>query len=110
MKREKVTQINTFMKSLGFSTSEITLYLKLLEKGISNIAELTKKSKIPRTTVVRNIEKLIEKGLISKGVEGNEIILIAEHPSKIKSLIHENEIKAENLLSKYKDLHSKLPS
>ena len=80
------------LKKLGLSQLEVQLYLKLLESGPISITELSQSIKIPRTTVHENIAKLEEKGLVAKTVIRKSKKIIAEQPSKFKSMLRNKKI------------------
>lgn len=53
------------LKKLGLTENESKVYLALLEIGSTNAGQIIKKTKIHRNIVYDNLEKLIEKGLVS---------------------------------------------
>ncbi len=91
--------IKNFLDSIGFTSSEIEIYLNLLGSGPLNIGEISRVTKIPRTTVSRNIKKLTKKGIVSKLVKMHETLIEAEDPNKLELILREKEIKLENKLS-----------
>lgn len=95
-------KIKDFLASLGFGAIETNIYLGLYEAGAVNIAELSRRLKIPRTTVVRNLEKLTHKGMISKTIKSGEILLIAEVPKKLELLLRDELIKLEGRIGQVK--------
>ncbi|MGC8937301.1 MAG: helix-turn-helix domain-containing protein, partial [Candidatus Methanomethylicaceae archaeon] len=62
MLKKKEKEIN-FLKDLGFSDSEIKLYLKLLSLGKADSRAISKATAIPLPRVYPIAEKLAEKGL-----------------------------------------------
>ncbi|MBN1618283.1 hypothetical protein JW887_02985 [Candidatus Dojkabacteria bacterium] len=97
------TNISEVMEKLGISDTETMIYLKLLEIGPSSIADLTRKVEIPRTTVRENVERLMQKGLLSQTVNHSRKKLVAEDLNKIKVLIMEKKLDLEN---KFKQIES----
>lgn len=96
-------KIKKFLSTIGFSALEINIYLKIFEHGVTNIADLCKRLNIPRTTVVRSLEKLTEKGMISKTVRSSKTLLIAEVPKKLELLLREKLLSLEDEISQVKD-------
>lgn len=88
--------IDEYLGELGLSETESQLYLDLLEIGPCSIADLTRKSGIPRTTVRENIDRLAQKGLMSQTFEGARKKLVAEEPNKVKLLIMDRKLDLEN--------------
>lgn len=88
--------LDEFLSELGLTETESKLYLDLLKIGPCSIAELTRESGIPRTTVRENIDKLAQKGLLSQTFEGARKKLAAEEPNKVKLLIIDRKLDLEN--------------
>jgi len=86
--RQKLSQ---FLTKLNFERNEISIYLTLNNYGDMTIAEINKTSDVPRTSIVRNLEKLIRKGVISKETKNGQTKYKAELPENFRSLILEEE-------------------
>lgn len=99
--------VTDFLGKLGISDTESQLYVDLLELGPSSIAELTRKSTIPRTTVRENVERLIQKGLVSQTFKGARKKLVAEEPNKAKLLLMDRRLDLENQQRNLDDLDNK---
>jgi len=103
---------------LGLANEEAELYLLLTSKDSYSILELSKESHIPRTTVYRICQKLVEKKFAEWIVdEYNFKKIRAVRPSKLTSLIAETksllEIKEkslQDLQAMIADTPSKIPS
>lgn len=87
------------LKSFGLSENEALVYMALLETGEANIAQLTKKSSVNRSTVYLTIGSLREKGLISS-IKKRKTLFYAEDPRKM----------IDNLEKKKADLEKAMPS
>jgi sugar-specific transcriptional regulator TrmB len=92
-------KIRYFLQSIGFTSSETKIYLNLLGRGPLNIGEISRSTKIPRTTTSRNIKKLVKKGVVSTVVKMHETLIEAESPDKLELILKEEEIKLEDKLS-----------
>lgn len=86
-------------KTFGLSENESLVYMALLETGEANIAQLTKKSGVNRSTVYLAIDSLKEKGLVSS-IKKRKTLFYAEDPRKMM----------DNLERKKADLEKVMPS
>ena len=71
------------LERLGLNRNEAKVYLALVMKGEATAAELVKAIGVHRNIVYDNIEKLIEKGLVSFVVDGVKKKFIAQNPDTI---------------------------
>ncbi|MBW2989318.1 hypothetical protein KY358_03300 [Candidatus Woesearchaeota archaeon] len=79
------------LESLGLSPNESKVYLALLEIGSSTADKISQKSGIHRRTVYDNIEKLLNKGLISYITKANKKYFEAADPNNLKDIIKEKK-------------------
>jgi sugar-specific transcriptional regulator TrmB len=86
------------LENLGLDDKEAQVYLGLLEVGEANIAEISKKSGVKRTTVYNAIENLKEKGLVSSTARRQNTIYIAEDPRKLEQGLSEKMLFLKNIL------------
>lgn len=84
--------IHNYLTQIGFTDIEVLLYLKLLSLGPSSISDLHKKTSIPRTTVHENIEKLIQKGIVTQTSENARRKIIAEPPIRLQTLLMNQQV------------------
>src|SRR3989344_6134151 len=83
--------IEQTLKKLGFSPSEIKIYLHLYITGSSYANKISAETKINRTNVYEALDRLISKGIISFVVKNNIKWFEAKSPKAILFLIHEKE-------------------
>jgi len=95
-----------YLKNLGLSEKEATVYLASLELGSSTIQEIAKKSQISRSTTYEVIESLMKKGLMCALTKGKKRYFAAERPDKLLTLI---DIKQKELEGRRKELRAILP-
>lgn len=100
-----------FLNNIGLSDKEIDVYLALLEVDSSSVIDLSKKTKILRTSVYPIVDSLIEKGLISEVKKGKRIYFQADPPERIgffiesqKSKLEEQSLLAEEFIPRLKGL------
>jgi HTH-type transcriptional regulator, sugar sensing transcriptional regulator len=92
------------LEKLGLNRNEAKVYLALLYKGQAAAAELVKSVGVHRNIVYDNLEKLMDKGLVSV-VSDKKKIFIAQKPSAIvefleskKSMIDKEIVIAKNII------------
>jgi sugar-specific transcriptional regulator TrmB len=82
------------LEKLGLNRNESKVYLALLGKGQATASELVKFLGVHRNIIYDNLEKLIEKGLVSYLTEGTKRKFSAENPEAIIEFLN---TKKENL-------------
>lgn len=81
------------LKQIGLNKSEITIYLYLLESGISSVQNVSRGTNITRTNCYYVFNELIEKGLVYKVVDNGKIMYVANGPdSLLVSLSRQKDI------------------
>ena len=92
---------------LGLTENEAKVYLALLEIGSTSAGEIIKKTKLHRNIVYDNLEKLIEKGLVSfvlikniKHFEVNSSHELWDFIDKQKEEVLEKEVLIKKILPK----------
>lgn len=76
-----------YLSEIGFSDKEVKVYTSALELGESSVLEISRKSKINRTTVYPILNSLKEKGLVSFIQNGKKQLFFAESPEKLKTYV-----------------------
>lgn len=79
------------LSRLGFSPSEIRIYLHLIESGSSYPKKISAETKINRTNVYEALDRLIAKGIVSFIIKNNIKWFEAKKPESLLSLITEKE-------------------
>src|SRR3989344_9528175 len=77
------TETKNTLKMLGFSSSEIQVYLAALELGEATMQDLARKSGVKRTSIYNFIEKLKNDGFISMTRRKKRILYSAVHPKHV---------------------------
>ena len=90
-------------EELGLTRTEIKLYLALLEVGSSTAGTILEKSKLPNSTVHRDLNSLIERGLINFILEGKRRVYQATNPEQFFTFIDEKKRKFEEILPELKE-------
>jgi HTH-type transcriptional regulator, sugar sensing transcriptional regulator len=79
------------LANLDLSSREADVYLAILSLGKSSISDISRKSKIKRTTVYEYIESLLKKNLIYKTAEKKRTFYCVENPNKIIKLLDDKK-------------------
>src|SRR3989344_3091501 len=86
------------LEDLGLTPTEIKTYLVLLEQGSSSAGAILEKSRLPNSTVHRDLNALIEKGIVSFILEGKRKVYQATDPTRFITFIDEKKQRFEQLL------------
>jgi len=92
------------LENIGLSKTEATLYTALIKLGSSDVQTLVKETKLYKANIYQALERLCDKGIISKITELNKRIYQLQPP---KSLIEFVEKKKENI-AKQEELAKKI--
>lgn len=87
-------RIKEILEDLGFETREINIYLTLIKNQSLTALQLSKETRIDRTTIYDILERLIDKGIVSFTIK-----------NKTK---HFSTLKPEELLIHFKEKYSSL--
>lgn len=97
-------KLEEFLIQLGLSDKEAKIYLFLLTVDESNAAEISKKTRINRTTIYPVVDSLIEKGLVQEINRNEKIYVRALSPEKIETYVEEQKIKLSEQSKLVKDM------
>ncbi|OGZ09655.1 MAG: hypothetical protein A3D65_03060 [Candidatus Lloydbacteria bacterium RIFCSPHIGHO2_02_FULL_50_13] len=79
-----MTDVNTSLGLLGFSKTNIAVFLALLRLKRGNVSQIGRAAKLPRTTIYTALEILKERGLITPVKVGNHKEWEALPPSRLE--------------------------
>lgn len=82
-----MSQIQTILKTLGLTETEVNIYLSGLAFPSIGATELSKQTSIKRPTVYHALETLMQKGLVSKKGTGSKVVFSMTPPKNIKKLV-----------------------
>lgn len=85
------------LKEVGLKEKEARVYISILELGEANIAQISLKSEINRSTVYLALKTLREKGLIH-AVKKNRTLFYAEDPRKMLGDLEKKRTTLEKLM------------
>lgn len=95
-----------FLRQIGLTEREITVYLSCLELGESNASAVVRKVGPPRSTVVYTLEQLAEKGFLHIVEKGHRRAYIPVPPRTWASLLRARKNELDEQLS---ELETALP-
>lgn len=90
------------LEELGLTRTEIKVYITLLELGASSAGVILEKSRLPNSTVHRDLNSLIERGVINFVFEGKRKIYQATNPELFFEFIEEKKRKFAEMLPELK--------
>lgn len=90
------------LEDLGLTHTEIKVYITLLELGSSTAGKILKKSKLPNSTLHRDLNSLIEKGIINYIFEGKRKIYQATKPEQFFTFLEEKKRRFKEILPELK--------
>lgn len=89
--------LNHYLQQLGFTDNEIAVYLCIQEGGKLSPVDISRITKINRTTVYSVAKELVKKAVIIEDLGGNSLYYSALSPDELRSLYRaqESELKAK---------------
>lgn len=99
-----------FLQNIGLNNKEIDIYLSLLLVDSSSVLDLSRKTKILRTSIYSILDSLKDKGLISEIKKGKKVYFQAESPERIGFFIESQKIKLEEQSNLAKEFIPRLKS
>ena len=91
-------ELKNTLNQLGLDSHEATIYLELLQLGLTNAGPIVKKTRLHRQLVYDALNRLIDKGLVNFVIKNNRKHFQASSPTKILKLIQEKEESAKKIL------------
>ncbi|MBU1164490.1 hypothetical protein KKA15_02930 [Patescibacteria group bacterium] len=84
-----MSNLSQTIQALGLSENESKIYLALIELGVTNIAKVSQKADVKRTSCYIILETMIQKGIVNKTVVKGKQQYIAQEPEKLLRLSEE---------------------
>ncbi len=101
MNRDTLKQILTYP---GLSRKEVEVYLASLEVGKPTPLSVAKETFLPRPTIYRIMEDLVEKGLMGKVKEGNHTLYVPEDPRTLLEKLRLQASAVQGVMAELRDL------
>ncbi|MCF7798662.1 helix-turn-helix domain-containing protein [Candidatus Woesearchaeota archaeon] len=77
--------------AIGFNVNEAKVYVVLLSYGRADARTLVKELKVHKNIVYDNLQKLMDKGVVSSIIEGTRSVFFPEPPSALEDYLHQKE-------------------
>ena len=95
------------LKKAGLTTSEVTIYLFLLEYGVATPPVIAKGTRILRANIYATLITLQEKGLIEKQERGKRSVYFANDPVVVVHTLEKKKYAIEQILPDLRGLYKK---
>lgn len=75
------------LRKLGFSEREVKVYMAGLELGAASASVIAQKAGVSRTLVYDALDRLMERGLVSRTGDNRKTLFVAEPPEAVRTMI-----------------------
>ncbi len=96
--------LEKYLQDIGLNEKEATLYLALVQVDNSSVIDLSKKTKINRSTVYVVLEGLAKKGLVSETTVGKKTHYQAEPPERLETFVERQKVNLDEQSKRLKDI------
>lgn len=93
-----------YLQEIGLNEKEAAIYLGLLEVDNASVIDVSKKTKINRSTVYVVLEGLMKKGLVSETQIGKKVHYQAESPERLETFVEGQKAIFEEQSKRLKDI------
>lgn len=102
--------LEKYLQDIGLSEKEAVIYLALLAVDNSSVLDLSKKTKLNRSTTYVILESLAKKGLVSETTVGKKTHYQAEPPERLETFVEQRKIMLDEQAKKLKDIIPQIKS
>jgi sugar-specific transcriptional regulator TrmB len=106
-KHTQLKKIEELLLKLGFSDTEVAIYIALAEGGEMTIMDIYRYSGIYRPSIYTAIEQLQDRGLIEINYRGKRKMYSIERPAELRNLLKDISVDLEETLPDIEDLYKK---
>jgi HTH-type transcriptional regulator, sugar sensing transcriptional regulator len=93
------------LQEIGLNENEAKVYLQVLKDQGDTASSIAKRAKINRTTTYLELNKLLEKGLVSYLIKNKRKYFQAVEPEKLIEILDEKKNKISKILPQLKNMH-----
>ena len=93
-----------YLQDIGLSDKESTTYLALLQVDNASVLDLSKKTKLNRSTTYVILESLAKKGLVSETTIGKKTHYQAEPPERLRTYVERRKIEFQEMEKRLDDV------
>jgi len=102
--------LEKYLQEIGLGDKEAAVYAALLQVDDDSVLDLSKKTKINRTTIYPVLESLAKKGLISEVKVNAKVRYQAEPPERLETYVDRQKVILEEQSRRLKDIIPQLKS
>lgn len=102
--------LEKYLQDIGLSEKEAIVYISLLAVENSSVLDLSKKTKLNRSTTYVILESLAKKGLVTETTVGKKTHFQAEPPERLETYIEQRKIMLDEQAKKLKDVIPQIKS
>lgn len=102
--------LEKYLQDLGLTDKEAVIYLSMLQVDSATALDLSKKTKINRSTVYVVIESLAKKGLVSETTVGKKTQFQAESPERLETYFEKRKLQFEEQEKRLADIIPEIKS
>ncbi len=102
--------LEKYLQDIGLSEKESVIYISLLAVDNSSVLDLSKKTKLNRSTTYVILESLAKKGLVTETTVGKKTHYQAEPPERLETYVEQRKILLEEQSKKLKDIIPQIKS
>jgi sugar-specific transcriptional regulator TrmB len=99
-----------YLEDIGLSDKEASVYIALLQVDNDSVLDLSKRTKINRTTIYPLLESLQKKGLVSEIQVDKKVYYKAEPPERLETFVERRKLSFEEQAKRLKDVIPQLKS
>ncbi len=99
-----IIMFEKYLQELGLNEKEASLYISLLPVDNASVIDLSKKTKINRSTVYFVLEGLKQKGLVIEVQLGKKVHFKAESPERLETFVARQKMVFEERSKRLKDI------
>ena len=99
-----------YLQEIGLGEKEAQVYIALLSVDNDSVVDLSKKTKINRTTIYPTLESLAKKGLISEIKVDKKVRFQAEPPERLRTFVERQKTILEEQSERLNDVIPQLKS
>ncbi len=102
--------LEKYLQDIGLSEKEAIVYISLLSVENSSVLDLSKKTKLNRSTTYVVLESLAKKGLVTETTVGKKTHYQAEPPERLETYVEQRKIMLDEQAKKLKDVIPQIKS
>ena len=102
--------LEKYLQDIGLNEKEAILYISLLSVENSSVLDLSKKTKLNRSTTYVILESLAKKGLVTETTVGKKTHYQAESPERLETYVEQRKIMLEEQAKRLRDIIPQIKS